>query len=120
GRIANTTPSTGTTTTRGRANMHGPMPEFGWAYAYEILCGRTSSTATYVRGHLLSSDEDDGTTDPGGNDSTHEPGGLLAATSELTVTGTMSYGGDGERYLAALTKIVPLRSGRRYGIGYGT
>src|SRR5690606_40181020 len=107
GRLNSTTRATGTTQNIGRANVHGTMPENGWAYRYEILCGRTSSSATYVRGHLLAV-------------SSSVPGALLAATSELTVSNTMSYGGDGSIIGGNLSAIVPLTAGTRYALGYAS
>jgi hypothetical protein len=80
------------------------MPENGWAYGYEIHAGRTSATATYLRGHLLAVS--------GG-----VPGALLGSTAELAVNNVMSYGGDGEIIAGDLTTIVPLIAGTQYAIG---
>lgn len=107
GKKATTASIVGTVTNFGRATVYGAIPEAAWLYRWGVLGGRTSGTATYVRGHVLAV-------------SSGVPAALLGNTSELAVTNPGSYGGDLTQITGNLTSIVGVAAGTNISLGFAS
>src|SRR6478736_4144623 len=89
-----------------RGQIYYAMPEHGWIYAVGVLGGKASGQPNLAwRGAVFAVS--------GATLSTR-----LGYTAQITVSNTMTYGGDGVELSANLVTPIQAWSGVKYGIGW--